>query len=114
MSIFLLPDLQQFRRFLALSPSVPGPCKISADFRSGEHISWLNLELCKPASRVFPANSGYGGCLWADGSWPTASLTYMPMLGYGNRTGTVGYRTNMERGVGIVGPASIPGQTRPV
>jgi hypothetical protein len=31
----------------------------------------------------------------------------MPMFAYGNRAGTIGYRTNMEAGVGIVGPAAM-------
>jgi prepilin-type N-terminal cleavage/methylation domain-containing protein len=81
-----------------------GRPRIPASFPDGTSSTILFAE--KFGRCPDPENSGYGGCLWADGSWPTASLTYMPMFGYGNRAGTVGYRTNMERGAGIVGPAS--------
>jgi type II secretory pathway pseudopilin PulG len=85
--------------------NMAGRAQVPATFTDGTSNTILFAE--KFGRCPDPANSNYGGCIWADGSWPTASLTYMPMWAYGNRAGTVGYRTNMAAGAGIVGPSCM-------
>jgi prepilin-type N-terminal cleavage/methylation domain-containing protein len=63
-------------------------------YPEGDPMVWMN-----------PAGGGL--MRWASGSWPSASVTHMPVFAYGSANGSIGYRTNLGGDVGRVGLAAM-------